>query len=130
MSIDILPDSRLLDQSLGSKVIDWQLFGGGTVRVEVVPCYCASCGKGPGPYVPRENTASAFYLCDQCAETYGAVANLMLLPDEVFAQIVAAEIEERFGRALTAREIAVAVDRDLLGKTLAALLRDSPYPMR
>src|SRR5262245_969867 len=127
---EILPDSRLRHApTLGSQVVDWQLPGGGTVRIEVVPMYCANCGHG-GPFVPMENTASCFYLCNHCVDTCGPIANTMILSDQEFNELVAYEMVERFGHGLNPEQIALAVDQGQLGRPLEALLNDSPYLSR
>lgn len=125
-SMDVLPDSRLTDKNFGAVMMDWPLPSGRTMRVECVPVFCANCGL-PYGYVPRDNTAFAFWLCQQCFETHGAVAGTFAQPDAEFCAAVAVEMENRFGRSLTAEEIVVAQDRGLLGRELGLLIKESPY---
>jgi hypothetical protein len=96
-TLDILPDSRTKSRSKGRT---------GSVMIEGVvwvPVYCANCGKTQG-LVPEENITFAFFLCDDCAEKMGPIAGTYMEPDEVFYQKVAFEMQEKYGRILTARE--------------------------
>lgn len=124
----VLPDSRLKDQTLGSQVVDWPLPGGGTVRCEAVRIYCANCGKLYG-WVPKDNTAFAFWLCAKCFESFGTAAGMCAVPDAEFAEAVAFEMNERFGRTLTETEIVYFQERGELGTALEKLARESPYPV-
>ena len=80
----VLPDSRCLDPKglIRSKAGMW------------VPVFCANCGK-PGGMVPEANMTFAFYLCNYCVEVHGAVANTMLVPDEVFWAEMAQEATQK-----------------------------------
>ncbi len=122
----VLPDSRLHDANLATVMVDWSLPSGGTVRIEVAPVYCASCGVMFG-YVPKENTSFAFWLCNQCFETYGAVVGTFAVPEEEFNQAVAHEMEERYGRHLTELELYREIEQGRLGTPLELLARESPY---
>jgi hypothetical protein len=125
---DLLPDSRLTQRpDLGATVVDWQMPGGGSVRVEVVPIYCAACGKMYG-YVPRENTAFAFYLCRKCSENWSPLPGTFVQPDDDFCRAVAEEMVARFGRPLTDAELAAAAGAGGLGRALELLAKESPYP--
>lgn len=125
---ETLPESRLArNPTLGSVVMDWPVPGGGTARLEAVPVYCANCGA-PRGYVPKDTTAWAFYLCDDCYRTHGAVAGAMAMPDEAFWAAVHDEMARRFGKVLTDAELAVAAEAGELGKPLELLARESPYP--
>lgn len=124
----VLPDSRLRDQTLGSQVVDWPLPGGKTVRCEAVRIYCANCGKLYG-WVPKDNTAFAFWLCRKCFEAYGDCAGLCAVPDEEFAKAVVYEMRERFGRTLSEEEILYYGERGELGTALESLAKESPYPV-
>jgi len=55
--------------------------------------------------VPEENMTFLFYLCNTCAETYGAIANTMMMPDEVFWERIKQEQLEKYGRFLTEQEL-------------------------
>jgi hypothetical protein len=66
-----------------------------------VPVFCGSCGKDDGQMVPEDACDFAFYLCEPCAETYGALDGVEMIPDEVwFARIRDAQLEE-YGRELS-----------------------------
>lgn len=91
---DLLPDSRLRETK------------GAVNRAGVwwVPVFCANCGV-PYGYVPEENCTFACWLCEKCEPTYGPVAGVMLMPDEVFWQKVQQEQLDRYGRLLTEQEL-------------------------
>lgn len=95
---DVLPDCR-------ARETRGRIF---TARGVEVPIFCANCGV-PGGSCPEENMTFLFYLCQKCAETYGAIAGVMLMPDEVFFQKLKEEQEESYGRYLTAEELAAVV---------------------
>lgn len=126
MAADILPDSRLQNQSFGAVMIDWPLGDGSHVRTECIPVFCANCGQ-PRGYVPKDNTTWACWLCQNCAESYGEIAGTYLQPDDEFNRNVAAEMQDRFGRLLSAEEIAVVADQGALGRELELLMRESPH---
>lgn len=46
-----------------------------------------------------------FYLCNKCAETHGAIAGTMLMPDEVFFEKLRQEQLAAYGRYLTQEEL-------------------------
>ena len=126
MGAHILPDSRLKDQSQGSKIMDWTLPDGRKVTVEVSPVFCANCGI-PYGYVPKDNTSWTFWLCRPCFDTYGDIASTYAVSDTDFNEAIANEMEERFGFVLTPEEIAIVEDQGQLGTALEKLLRESPY---
>jgi hypothetical protein len=126
MGAHVLPDSRAREPK-GCRVVDWELPDGRTVRVEAEPVYCASCGC-PFGWVPRENMAFCFWLCNQCFERYGAIAGTYAAPDEEFRRAVVAEVEARFGRGLTDTELGRLAGEGRLGRALELLSRESPYP--
>lgn len=112
--MEILPDSRT--QRMPSGVNRGVL---GTW----LPVFCANCGA-EGGLVPDANMTFCFYLCNTCAETYGQIAGMMLMPDEVFFAKVAEAQLERYGRYLTPDECAqVAEDTS---HPLWTVLRDQP----
>ena len=80
----MLPDSRCLNPKgvIPSKAGTW------------VPIFCANCGK-PGGMVPEHNMTFMFYLCNVCAETYGTIANTLMVPDEVYWEQVRLEQEQK-----------------------------------
>lgn len=124
----ILPDSRLQQRpDLATQMVDWELPGGRTVRIEVAPIFCANCGLLFG-HVPKDNTTFAFYLCSQCFEVYGVLEGTYVEPDDAFNRAVAHEMTERFGHGLTDVEIATALAQGRLGTALELLLRESPFP--
>jgi hypothetical protein len=130
MNKHILPDSRAKNVTVGSKIVDWPLPDGTTVRLEAVLIYCASCGKEYG-YVPHENTVFAFYLCNKCFENYGKIAGTYAVPEEEFCKAVEHEVMERFGRNnLTEQDILNIISGNNLGSALAALARESPFPVK
>jgi hypothetical protein len=126
VTLDVLPDSRLKDPNQGAVMADFTLPSGQTVRLQMSPVFCANCGADGG-YVPTENMTFAFYICQKCHDSCGAIAGTLAVPDEEFRRTVAYEMEERFGKALTAEEIHLAVETGRLGTALDALLRESPY---
>ncbi len=126
--VDVLPDSRLNDgdSTLNSLMVDWELIGGGTVRIEVVPVFCASCGK-PYGHVPKENTVFVCWLCRPCHEKFGVIAGTYATSDEQFCLDVAHEMKERFGRDLTDLELFQKMERGELGTALTLLEKESPF---
>lgn len=125
----ILPDSRLSRRpDFGTTMMEWSL-PSGVVKVEVVPIFCASCGKHAG-YCPRENTTFLFYQCNQCFEKYGLIPGTYAMPDDEFCQAVAHEMDAAFGRHLTDFEVNVLSERSELPPALAALEKDSIFPCK
>ena len=100
---DILPDSRLTTVQTNRKVQQSKHLGWWQ------PIYCASCGADGG-FVPEENQTYAFYLCQPCAEKYGQIAGMMIIPDEVFYAKVAEVQLEKYGRYLSSGELLVELD--------------------
>ncbi|SRR6266566_1482486 len=124
---DALPSSLLKSRpEFGSVMADWKMPDGTTVRCECAMVYCANCGCEFG-YVPLENTNFAFWLCNQCYEVYGRVAGTYVMPDDEFNQSVSYELERKFGRILTEKEVIEAIAQDKLSPELKALEKDSPY---
>ena len=76
-----------------------------------IPIFCANCGKEGGS-VPEENMTFAFWLCLPCAETYGKIAGMMMMPDEVFWEQMKQEQLDKFGRLLTTSELLAIVEAD------------------
>lgn len=68
--------------------------------------YCANCGADGGrvmdTYLPAQY---AFYLCNECAETYGEVAGCTATPDDVWRAKVAEAMKQEYGHALTEFEV-------------------------
>jgi hypothetical protein len=74
--------------------------------------YCASCGKDGGRVRESEipnREEFAFYLCNDCAEKYGPIANTMMIPDALFFQKIREAQLEKEGRELEAFEIVEAL---------------------
>lgn len=108
--IDILPDSR-------PKEPKGRVFQG---AVSWIPIFCANCGADGG-LVPEENCNFAFYLCNACAQTHGAVPGTMMMPDQVFWEKLKQEQLESHGRYLNEIELAQVLEAD--ASPLATLLK-------
>jgi hypothetical protein len=108
---DILPDCRTREPGniIQSPMGNW------------VPIFCANCGKEGGS-VPEENMTFVFWLCTPCAETYGVIAGMMMMPDEVFWDRVTQEQVASHGRMLTEQELVDVVVAD--ASPLATLLKE------
>jgi hypothetical protein len=88
-----------------------------------VPIYCMNCHKQHGyRNEPEPGSGYVGYLCDPCAETWSPLVGTMLVPDEVHAQIAAAEQLEWYGRVLAEHELAEVLKDG--NSTLAKLARD------
>lgn len=109
---DILPDSRARETKgrIFTQIGVW------------IPVFCANCGV-PGGSCPEENMTFLFYLCNKCAETHGAIAGTMMMPDEVFFQKLKEEQIASYGRYLTQPELAAVVEAD--ASPLAKLLKEA-----
>ena len=127
MNTSILPDSRLSNQTYNSKMVDWPMPDGSTIRVEVTPVYCANCGHKFHGGVPKDNTFACFYLCDQCFTTYGGVAGTYAMPDDEFCKAVASEMLDKHGKYLSEQEIVELKDQGKLCKELLLLEKESPW---
>ena len=70
-----------------------------------IPLFCANCGADGGLVLEQDlGDNFAFYLCDPCAEKWGPIAGMTMVPDEVFwAKVRDAQMEE-YGRILTPEE--------------------------
>lgn len=95
---DVLPDCRARNPR-AVVMVNFGLF-----QANAVPVFCANNCGAFGGFVPCENMTHAFYLCNPCAEKYGAVAGCMMLPDEVFWERVKQESIARYGHELNAVE--------------------------
>lgn len=87
------------------------------------PVFCANCGTDGG-LVPEEGVTFLFYLCNACAETYGAIAGTMLMPDEVFFETLRQVQLEEHGHYLTPAEWQVVGEDPT--HPLWTILRDRP----
>lgn len=129
MSANILPDSRLREKK-GTVLVDWPLREADgtmtTVRLELEPIFCLSCGKSAG-FVPSETVSFCSWLCEECSRKWGADASLHTHSDADFWAAVAAEMMARWGRVLTQEELEVMAARGSLGRNLELLERESPY---
>ena len=75
--------------------------------------FCASCGADGGRVLKTDvpnREEFAFYLCEPCAQKYGAINGLWVEPDAVFFQKVKEAQLEREGRELTAQEVVQILD--------------------
>jgi hypothetical protein len=103
MSIDILPESR----ATVARNVTRTPYG------DYEPAHCANCGI-PWGIAPVKGTPAAahflFVLCERCAETYGNIAHTYVEPDAVFYARLRDEMLERFGRELTAEELAIELE--------------------
>lgn len=97
MADDVLPDSRCREVR-------------GVVRHvkhgNLIPIYCANCGK-PWGLVPEHHVTFAFALCDDCEEL-GGIAGLYKEPDSVFWERVQNAMAEE--KVTTAQEIEVKLE--------------------
>lgn len=72
--------------------------------------------------VPENECDFAFYLCESCAEKYGQLDGVEMIPDEVwFARIRDAQLEEH-GRELSVPELVRELDD--LDSPMSKLARD------
>jgi hypothetical protein len=85
--VDILPDSRCQVRRGSTRVV---VKG---VAHNMIPVYCASCGK-PWGMVPEKFCTFAFVTCDDCDRRHGVIAGLVCEPDAVFWQRVQAAQEK------------------------------------
>ncbi len=88
-----------------------------------VPVFCANCGVDGG-MVPEQNMTFVCWICAKCAETYGAIAGTMLMPDQVFWERVKQEQLEAYGRYLTEEELATIIKDG--SSPLAKLITEGP----
>lgn len=108
--MEILPDCR-------AKETKNRVFAPGGAWV---PVFCANCGVDGGK-CPEENMTFLFYLCKKCNETYGEVAGVMMMPDEVFFDRLKQEQLASHGRFLTEQELITVVQED--ASPLARLIK-------
>ena len=87
------------------------------------PIFCANCGK-PGGGVSDEHITFAFWLCDYCFEAWGPIAGTYAVPDEVFWEKIKFAQMEKYGRILTAEEIAVEASKP--ESIISKLIREAP----
>src|SRR5437879_633702 len=90
----VLPDSRLKDRSFGTVMANFLGW-----RVEMEPIFCP-CGK-PYGYVPKDNTSFVCWLCRECYEKFGAIANTYAVPEDEFNNAVAFEMMAKHGKFLS-----------------------------
>lgn len=91
----LLPDSRTRE----IKMID----RGGVPHERL---FCASCAAiGPLLIVDPAFKTYAHWLCNPCAEKFGQVDGLFMVPDDVIAEEARQIQLERYGRLLQAHEI-------------------------
>lgn len=120
---EILPDSRMKNPT-GVKRIEFGEWG----RLNMQPIFCANCGK-LGAYCPEENMTFAFWLCEgPCTDSWANLAGTYTSPDEVFWETVKHEMQEKYGKYLTEREVLKA-EEETTG-AFAKLLKESPLTRR
>jgi len=89
------------------------------------PIFCANCGKSGGLVVEDSAySCFAFYLCDPCAEKYGQIDGMFMVPDDRFAELVKQEQLEKYGRLLTSDELSETLNDP--STSLAKLAKDKP----
>lgn len=66
-----------------------------------VPCYCVNCGARHGRTIEPTPGDRRFvsYICLKCAEKCSPEIRAMLVPDQVHAAIVEAELREKYGQS-------------------------------
>lgn len=89
-----IPKRRKVDHSISAPGMNW------------IYIFCANCGKDGGRVLENDYDF-AFYLCDPCAETHGAISGTVMVPDEVFWQKIVDAQVEKYGRILTFEETAI-----------------------
>lgn len=119
----VLPDSRLKNRDFGAVMSDIDLPDGSIIRLEMIPVFCANCGKHHG-YVPKENITWSFWLCQPCADKCGEIAGMMMVPDHQYWEAVKEEMIANYGRVLTHEEVETLVEHGY-GK-LASIAKESP----
>lgn len=88
--------------------------------------FCASCSKaGPLVVSPPEERRFVFYLHPDCADKYGKIDGLYLVPDEEYEKAMQAEIIEKHGRPLADHELVEVLNDP--HSTLAKLAKERPY---
>jgi hypothetical protein len=107
---EVLPDSR-------PRVVRGQVWRAGSWWNRI---FCANCGTAGG-LVPEENMTFAFYLCQPCADKYGAIAGMTMTPDQVFWEKLKQEQMDRYGRMLEVNELIDIVAAD--ASPLATLIK-------
>jgi hypothetical protein len=75
-----LPDARLSGTARDNKQLqaNHRIIG----RMWMEKVFCVNCGCDGGAVTP-EWAAHIFYLCDECAKTYGQIDGAVQVPDEV-----------------------------------------------
>lgn len=87
-----------------------------------VRVFCISCGRRQG-LVTEENMRNCSFICDHpCAEKYGRIEGAWAVSDAEFFRNVEQEQIERYGRVLTAPEMANVLSD--VNNPFAALVRD------
>lgn len=116
--MDVLPDSR-------AKNPKGLIFN--SPMGTLVPIFCANCGK-QGGMCPEENMTFLFYQCGPCAESYGAIAGTLAMPDEVFwAELTQAQVE-KYGHTLSEEETIKSLADPLSLESLLARSREALTP--
>ena len=113
----ILPDSRL--QGRDKAVVRGTVEGFGSINL--TPIFCGNCGV-PYGLVPEDNMDFIFWLCDPCAEQWGAQYGIALMPEEAFWAKVQDEQLEKYGRLLSPEELQAVAESTW--SPLSKLLRE------
>jgi hypothetical protein len=129
-SANVLPDSRLRDPR-ATVIVNWEFFDPLTglpkmYRLELEPIFCMNCGKPQG-YVPREVMSFVSWFCGPCSEQYGELASHWRHADQDFWDKVMEEMNSRYGRCLSQRELWELAEQGRLSTGLQLLIRESPY---
>lgn len=120
----VLPESRAL-RPVGAVMVRHEGPSGEELREEMVPLYCANCGK-PCGYCSASIRA-LFYLCPPCFDDYGAIAGTYAVPEEAYNRDLAQEMADAYGRALSCEELAAEEAALRLPRAIELLGRASPY---
>ncbi len=100
---DILPDGRLQHHKTGI-IRGWSPYAGSG---NWEPVFCGNCHR-LCLYVPTENMTFAFYLCNECVNTWGQIAGVMLIPDEVWWEQVRQDAIAKQETAAVSGDISIA----------------------
>jgi hypothetical protein len=102
---DLLPNSIPRNPK-----IDWSISRGDSHWLYI---FCANCGADGGrvleAHIPNREEF-AFYLCNSCAEKHGNIPGTVMVPDEVFFAKATEMQLEKYGRTLTAEEVAIELE--------------------
>lgn len=95
-----IPRSQKVDHNLSQPGAEW------------LYAYCASCGCDGGRFLKADipnREEFGFYLCNDCAAKYGNLPGTVMVPDQVFYDLVKQAQIEREGRLLEPYEMIEAL---------------------